>query len=132
MMSLSTSVTPGKPCTGMFADCGVVYLKLIHLMLGNIASCEIEYRGQLTVSTKCVLMGHSPHHLQELDMALETLETLRERHPAQLTAAAYGVLIGACAARGRGTEGVDVFGVFRLDAACSVEAAMQPTPFLFW
>ena len=65
-------------------------------------------------------------------MALEMLETLRERHPSQLTAAAYGVLIGACAARGRGAEGVDLFGVFRLDAACTTEAAMQPTPFLYW
>ena len=69
---------------------------------------------------------------QELDLALETLETLRERHAGQLSAAAYGVLIGACAARGRGTEGVDLFGVYRLDASCSSEAAMQATPFLYW
>ena len=69
---------------------------------------------------------------QELDLALETLETLRERYPGQLSAAAYGVLIGACAARGRGTEGVDLFGVFRLDASCSSEVAMQATPFLYW
>ena len=69
---------------------------------------------------------------QELDVALETLQTLRGRHADQLSAAAYGVLIGACAARGRGVEGVDLFGVFRLDASCSGAAAMQATPFLYW
>jgi len=68
---------------------------------------------------------------KELDLALETLEMLRERHTGQLTAAAYGVVINGCAKRGRGTEGVDLFDLFRLDASCSSEAAMQAMPFLY-
>ena len=67
-----------------------------------------------------------------MDLALQTLELLRERHADQLSAAAYGMLIGACAACGRGVEGVDLFRVFRLDAACSQEPAMQATPYLYW
>ena len=65
-------------------------------------------------------------------MALEALTVLRHRHPEALTSAAYGVLINSCARYGRHLDGLDVFGLFRLDWHTNGYTTLQPTPFVYW
>ena len=64
-------------------------------------------------------------------MALGALATLRQLHPLQLTSAAYGVLINGCAREGREADGLDVFGLLRLDWQTTGNQALHPTTFVY-
>lgn len=64
-------------------------------------------------------------------MALEALATLRQLHPTQLTSAAYGVLINCCAREGREADGLDLFGLLRLDWQTTRNHALHPTAFVY-
>lgn len=68
---------------------------------------------------------------QELDMALEAHAQLRELHPSHLTSAAYAVLMNSCASESRDAEGLDLFGLLRLDWQTTGNHALQPTAFVY-
>ena len=64
-------------------------------------------------------------------MALEALAQLRQRHPSQLTSAAYAVLMCSCADASRDAEGLDLFGLLRLDWQTTGNQALHPTAFVY-
>lgn len=64
-------------------------------------------------------------------MAMKALAQLRQRHPSQLTSAAYAVLMNSCASHSRDAEGLDFFGLLRLDWQSTGNCALQPTAFVY-
>ena len=64
-------------------------------------------------------------------MAIDVLAQLRRKYPSQLTSAAYAVLMNLCASQGRDAEGLDLFGLLRLDWQTTGNHALQPTAFVY-
>ncbi len=64
-------------------------------------------------------------------MALGVLSTLRKLHAAQITSAAYGLLMQACSENGRSLVGLELFELMRLDWRTSEKDALRPTAFVY-